>query len=320
MAAFAEVAAGVFQIDVCYPSPQTTCCYLIRGSESAAVIDCGGRRGEEAILQTLAALGCAPAQVRWLVLSHPHLDHAGCAGALMRHLPNATVAAHASTIKHLSNPENTLLPAVRTLYGMQFFTEHYGDVVPLPADRTQVVGDGDVLRLDGDGSEDGRALEIVYTPGHAWSHLSVYDATASIMICGDTFGVSYRALDTRKGSVVLPVTPPSQFDPDALAASVATIARYRPHRIGVSHFGTLAFTDALVAMFQTALRDWVAYARSIYAQTPDQFKEKMTAYMLDWVATQATPLGCDAQAVRDLHKRDIALSVLGFAHWLQKSA
>src|SRR5581483_9551884 len=55
-------------------------CYLIDSEDGPALFDCGPSTTIAALKEGLAANGLVLAEVRHLLLSHIHLDHAGAAG------------------------------------------------------------------------------------------------------------------------------------------------------------------------------------------------------------------------------------------------
>src|SRR4051794_1263885 len=65
-----------------------------------------------------------------------------------------------------------------------------------------------------------RELELIHTPGHALHHYAVIDAAHASIFPGDTFGISYREMDSPRGAFIAPATTPTQFDPDQFIASI----------------------------------------------------------------------------------------------------
>ena len=80
---------GIHTIDTGLERPGFAAAYLVVGDGRAAFIDCGTGHAVAPMLAALEVAGLEPAQVDWLVLTHVHLDHAGGAGQLLPHLPNA---------------------------------------------------------------------------------------------------------------------------------------------------------------------------------------------------------------------------------------
>ena len=307
-----EVAQDVFRVDVEYPIPGQTCCYLIRCRNAAAIVDCGGKKGIGAVMDALAHCGIAPEGVEWLIPTHAHLDHASACGHLMQKLPNAVLAAHPATVKHLMDPNKTLVPAVRGLYGNAYFDEHYGELPPIAGNRVHNLEDNEEMLL-----AKTRSLRTVYSPGHAWHHLSVYDETASFLALGDAYGVSYREIDSDGKSLVVPVMPPTQFNPAAMEETIHRLHGLGAKTVGWAHFGATVNTDDLAKQQLDALATWQKQAEIFYAEARgDDFYRRMFDYILAWSLERAP--GGNADTVKRRHKTDAHLSSHGFLHMLDK--
>ena len=68
-------------------------CFLLRGSFGYALVDTGLEKHGDAILKALAKQGILPTQIKLLLLTHAHPDHAGSAAQLKK-ATGATVVAH----------------------------------------------------------------------------------------------------------------------------------------------------------------------------------------------------------------------------------
>ena len=189
---------GIHAIDTGYVRPGFDAAYLVVEAGRGAFIDCATNHSVPVLLAALAQAGLAPADVDWLVLTHVHLDHAGGAGALMRHLPNARLVAHPRAAPHMVDPAR-LAAGATAVYGEAEFARHYGELVPVPSGRVVVAADGHEVDLAG------RALRCIDTPGHARHHQCVWDARSRSWFTGDTFGLSYRELDGATPTGVSPV-------------------------------------------------------------------------------------------------------------------
>ena len=314
-----EVADGVYRIDVNHPQPLHTCGYLIVSDGAAAMFDCGGgRRGAAAVMGGLKELGIAAEQVQWLVVTHAHLDHAGAGGLLMQALPQARFAAHPSALKHLLNPQAALAPASALLFGEEFFETYYGGLLAVEAERAQALEDGEEILIGG-----ARKIITHYTPGHAWHHASFYDAAASFIIAGDAYGNSYRQTDRNGLGLLMPVMPPSQFDPPTMAASIRRLHDLRADAVGLAHFDvvdTATYGDTYTEVQLRALEDWQLAANGIHAKDADNFEPLMKDYLFEWLSHRATAHGVDAAGVRQMYNNDVSLSAGGFAHYMKKTA
>lgn len=229
---------GISAIDAGFKRPLLASIHLLREGRAAAVIDIGTNQSVPNVLAVLAAKGIAPADVRYLILTHVHLDHAGGAGAMLRHLPNAQVVIHPRGARHMIDPSRLVAGAV-AVYGEAVFREDYGEIVPIPADR--VIETRDEFTLD----FNGRPLVFLDTPGHARHHHSIFDARSRSFFTGDSFGISYRELDFDGAECIFPTTTPTQFDPAAAHATIDRLMSYAPEHMFLTHYSRVAHTERL---------------------------------------------------------------------------
>ena len=94
--------------------------YLLEGDEPA-LVDCGPSSCLDALREDLAAHGLGIGELRHLVLTHIHLDHAGAAGSLVRENPDLLVHVSEIGAPHLVDPSR-LEASARRLYGDAFDT------------------------------------------------------------------------------------------------------------------------------------------------------------------------------------------------------
>ena len=181
--------------------------YLHTGPEPA-LVDCGPASCLETLRAGLAEHGLEVGDLRHLVLTHIHLDHAGAAGSLVRENPG--LAVHVSEIgaPHLVEPER-LERSARRLYG-EDFDRLWGPLLPVPAENVNVVGD---RVLD---------FEAFPTPGHASHHVSFLAPDGSCLV-GDAAGV--RIPPSRW---LAPVSPPPDIDVEAWESTLDAIEERRP--------------------------------------------------------------------------------------------
>jgi glyoxylase-like metal-dependent hydrolase (beta-lactamase superfamily II) len=139
---------GIHTIDTGYVRPRFDAAYLVVENGRGAFVDCGTNHSVDRLLAALAPAGLTPDDVDWLVLTHVHLDHAGGAGTLMQHLPNAQLVAHPRAAPHMIDPAR-LIAGAMAVYGEAEFTRHYGELLPVPAGRVVVADDGHVVDLAG---------------------------------------------------------------------------------------------------------------------------------------------------------------------------
>ena len=214
--------------------------YLLAGDEPA-LVDCGPASCLDALRAGLAVHGLEVGELRHLLLTHIHLDHAGAAGSLVRENPGLLVHVSEVGAPHLVDPSR-LERSARRLYGDDF-DRLWGPLVPVPEESIRVVGD---RVLD---------LEVFPTPGHASHHVSYLTADGACCT-GDAAGVRIPP-----GSYVAPVAPPPDIDVEAWERTLDAIAERRPERLLLAHFGVAEDPEFHLLELRAALRTWAERAR-----------------------------------------------------------
>ncbi len=310
-----EVSPGVFLVDTGYVGPGIAAAWIVKGGESAAVIETGTAHSVPHVLAGLAAAGVAPGQVSHVVVTHVHLDHAAGAGALLERLPAARLVVHPRGARHMIDPSKLLAGAAEVYGGMEEIRRLYGDVRPAPADRVVEAPEGTVVELGG------RALRLLDTPGHAKHHFVVHDPATRGFFTGDTFGISYREFDDASGPFMYPTTTPVQFDPPALRASVARMLAERPERMYLTHYGMIEgrIPEAAAAML-AAVDGHVAVARGAPPGPgrPSAIRAGLAAQLLELLARRGWK-GTREEAL-SAFAADLDLNSQGLEFWMASQA
>ena len=302
---FQHLDDEIICIDALYTGPENACCYLVGGAGEYALVETGTARSVANILATLNALEIDPARLRYVIPTHVHLDHAGGCGQLMARFPDATLLVHPRGARHLVDPAR-LVASSQAVYGEQLFSELYGEILPVPAERVQTLDDGGTVELGR------RRLKVRHTRGHANHHLCLFDEQSGGWFSGDMFGISYPRLRFPSGAFVIPATTPTQFDPELYAQSVSTLAAAGPRQFFLTHYGALPFADEQVNMLHRQLADYAALADHSGATT-DTLAASVTAIAEREIARLVGAQQARAAAAA-LHM-DARLNAQGIAWW-----
>lgn len=308
-----RLAHGISVVDTGFERPQFDGAYVMVEEGRAAIIDTGPNCGVPRLLAALQALDVDPADVQWVIPTHIHLDHAGGAGTLMQHLPNATLAVHPRGARHMVDPAQ-LIAAVRAVYGEEIARRDYGELVPIPAQRVRAMEDGAVLQLAG------RPLRFLDTPGHARHHHCIWDEASRGCFTGDTLGVSYRELHNARWHYGLPSTTPVQYDPAALRASVARVLALQPEVLYGTHYGAVRGVAAQADMVVRQSDAMAALALQL-REAPDRgerLREGLRAIYLREARARGVGMA-DAELVQ-LLRLDVDLNAQGLEVWLDSGA
>ena len=302
---------GIHTIDTGFGRPNFDAAYLIVERGRGAFIDSGTAHAVPRFLDAIAAADLEPRDIDWVILTHVHLDHAGGAGELMRHLPNAMLAVHPRGARHMIDP-SALVAGASAVYGEVRVRDDYGDIVPVPKDRVIEADDGFVVDLAG------RALLCLDTPGHAKHHIAIHDERANAFFTGDIFGLSYREFDTDTGAFIVPTTSPVQFDPDEAHASIERMMRYEPEAMYLTHYDRVTDVTRLANDLHTQIDAMVAIARE-HGNLADR-EDRIAAAFADLYVDRARRHGVTMtpEAIVRLLKVDIRLNAQGIVVWLDR--
>ena len=260
--------------------------YLVDTTDGPALVDCGPTTTIDALEAGLAARGLALADVRHLLLTHIHLDHAGAAGVLVRRNPALQVHVSPIGAPHIVEPER-LERSARRLYG-DTFDSLWGELAPVPEANVHPL-EGAVL-----------GLESFASPGHA-SHHVCYLAPDGTLYAGDACGV--RVLPGRS---VMPPTPPPDVDVAAWQTTFDEIARRKPERLALIHFGVADDVTRHLEELELRLLDWAESVEG--GATEDEFVE--------YALTELADSGEDADAF--VQAMPLWQSYRGLARWAEK--
>ncbi|MEJ2692632.1 MAG: MBL fold metallo-hydrolase [Candidatus Thiodiazotropha sp.] len=312
---YQELPHQVTCIDTEYQRPGVAACYLIESQGEAAFIDTGTSHTVALLLSVLEAKGIAPSQVKYVIPTHVHLDHAGGAGALMRRLPEAKMVIHPHGARHLIDPSK-LSAGATAVYGEEKFKQDFGEIIPVDERRAIEAPDGFRLRLGG------RELLCLDTPGHARHHISIYDNLSRGIFTGDTFGISYREFDTDQGAFILATSTPIQFDPEAWHETLDRLMALTPEVIYLTHYGAVEEPARLVEMLRASLDQFTRVALSADAAPGQERISQMRAALLQWLTAGLAQHGCrhSSQEIDRMMAMDLELDAQGLEVWLQKRA
>jgi len=221
-------------------TPHAIGVYVVETDDGLALFDCGPASTVPRLEEGLAEHGLRLEDIRHLLLSHIHLDHAGAAGTLVRRHPDLTVWVSEVGAPHLNDPSR-LERSARRLYG-DLFDPLWGELAAVP-ERNVRVATGDVL-----------GWESFPTTGHASHHISYL--LNGTLLAGDAAGVRMPG-----ASYVLPVSPPPDVDVDAWHATASAIRARQPERLALIHFGVHEDVDAHLDRLELELDRWAARVR-----------------------------------------------------------
>jgi glyoxylase-like metal-dependent hydrolase (beta-lactamase superfamily II) len=265
--------------------PRFTAVYLRAAGDECAFIETHTAHALPKLMAALEARRLRPESVRWVVVTHAHLDHAAGASALLARCPNAQLLAHPRAARHLVDPAK-LVASATAVYGAERFEALYGRIDPIPAERVRALEDGARFPL-GDAE-----LRVFHTAGHAKHHFVVDDPALSTVYTGDTFGLVYPALQ-RGARFALATTSPTDFDANEARRSIDRVLSLGRAAACLTHFGEVRDLDEVAAQIRRWIdrsEAWVASVRE-RGETDEVACARMAAAIRDAIQDEARTLG-----------------------------
>jgi glyoxylase-like metal-dependent hydrolase (beta-lactamase superfamily II) len=266
------LAAGLDYVDLEFLGhPAIIATGILHGRQGAALVDPGPSTTLPVLMKALGDRGFDPTDVRMILLTHIHLDHAGATGSLAEICPHAEVVVHERGAPHVADPAKLIASAAR-LYGDDM-ERLWGEIRAVPEARLHVVGDAARLHVVG------HDVEVAWTPGHASHHVSYFLPENRLAFTGDPAGMCRPS-----GRLVVPPTPPPDIDLEAWRRSTDRILAWEPETLFLTHFGPHPAPRVHVQELWQRLEDWSRRVRaSLDGPETDEEKAQLfsTAVMED---------------------------------------
>jgi glyoxylase-like metal-dependent hydrolase (beta-lactamase superfamily II) len=270
------------------------------GSEGPVLIETGPGSTLATLLRRLEDFGMGPADVRHVLVTHIHLDHAGAAGWWANQ--GATVYVHPLGAPHLIDPSKLLGSAGR-IYGDRM-ESLWGEVVPAPADRVVAIGDGELIEAGG------LRIRALDTPGHARHH-HVY-SLGDVAFTGDAAAIRLPLSPW----IDLPAPPP-EFDLEAWKQTLERLRREKLTTIYPTHFGPSSEVAAHLDTLEVLLEETVTYVRGLMDEASD--REAILERYSGWMRERAAAFGVDEEMFRSYELvNPRAMSVDGITRYWRK--
>ena len=307
-----ELEYGISAIDTDYVRPLFDASHLIAQDGHGAFVDTGINHSVPLLLDALGRQDIDAADVDYVFLTHVHLDHAGGAGSLMQHLPNAQAVIHPRGAPHMIDPAK-LVAGAEAVYGIERCREMYGEPVPIAADRILVVDDEQTVEFQG------RPLQCIFTEGHARHHYCLSDPSSKGIFTGDSFGVSYRELDTAKGEFIFPTTTPVHFDPPEAHKAIDRLMGLEPEALYLTHYSRVTDLPRLADDMHQRIDDFVAIAtrHANDNNRTEAMHETMFSYFVEQL--DAHGFRTDEERIHAILDMDVELNTMGIEYWLDKT-
>ncbi len=227
--------------------------FLIETSEGLILIESGPETTFDNLINEIAKRGFDWKEIRHLLLTHIHFDHAGAAWKFARN--GTKVHVHPAGLPHLENPEK-LWNSAAMIYGDDM-DRLWGKMEPIAPERLIPADEGDTIVL-------GEAeFKVHYTPGHAVHH-NAYQLV-DIIFTGDVAGVKIG------NGPVVPPCPPPDINVELWLQSIQKLKILQPGTLYLTHFGRVDGPRQHFSELELILDDWASWMKQHFdAGTPPE--------------------------------------------------
>jgi glyoxylase-like metal-dependent hydrolase (beta-lactamase superfamily II) len=266
------------------------------------------------ILEGLKELGIAPEEIKYIIVTHIHLDHSGGAGLFLEHCPNAQVVVHQKGARHLANPTK-LIASAKAVYGEKF-NSLFDPILPIAEGRILIKGDQETLEIS-----ENCLLTFYDSPGHANHHFSIYHPGVAGIFTGDTAGIYYPQLKRKGVEFYIPSTSPNQFDPEKMLHSLTLFKTLKAERLFFGHYGMSDNPSEAFKQVETWLPIFMAEAQRAFEEE-DNFEPRMkltTQRLFQKLKGDLLERGIkEDDSILDILALDLEVSSMGLIDYLTK--
>ncbi|MCY4418971.1 MAG: MBL fold metallo-hydrolase [Cytophagales bacterium] len=233
-------------IDLCFQQiPGSIACFFF--PDLGVLVETGPHSTLPHLKRGLIKIGHSLEDVKHVLLSHIHLDHAGAAWCWRDR--DTQIYVHPAGYPHLKNPEK-LWHSAQRIYGDKM-QDLWGDMKAIPAEKLVAVEDQEQIIHS--------SFTAHHTPGHAQHHIAWQ--WEDIIFTGDVAGV---CID--QGPVIAPCPPPD-LSPEAWLASIDKIARLKPKELMLTHYGPIQEPEKHLKDLKESLHTLEAWMRKAFKKS-----------------------------------------------------
>ena len=278
--------------------PRAIAAYLIETSDGPVLLESGPYSTYERLQHEIRQVGFAPEDIKHVLLTHIHFDHAGAAWALAEQ--GATIYVHPVGAPHLANPEK-LWNSAKRIYQDEM-DRLWGEMHPIPETQLRQVSHEEELTI-GDTTFVG-----YHTPGHAIHHIA-YQLGRSVFT-GDVGGVRIGE------NIVEPPCPPPDVNLEDWQQSIQLLHDLHPRQLYLTHFGAV---EEVAEHLNALYRQLLSWADWVHERMDGRTAEEITPEFTAFVERQLRSHGASDELVRQYEAANPSwMSVAGLMRYWKK--
>ncbi len=281
-------------------TPKSIAAYLIFGSDGPVLVETGPGSTLPTLLDQLKQHGLTPGDIKHILVTHIHFDHAGAAGWWAQH--GAQIYVHPFGAKHLIDPAKLIGSATR-IYGDKMDTL-WGDILPAPAENVTMIYDNDTIEVAG------LTFQVLETSGHARHHHAY--RLGDVLFTGDAAGIKIPGSPL----VGLPAPPP-EFDREVWQATIKRLRTEDVRTLYPTHFGPTANTPKHWDELWQLMDDVTEFIKARI--DANSSRDEIVTEFLAWNQNRADVAGLSEMSVRQyMMANPLEMSVDGIMRYWHK--
>lgn len=278
-------------------------------SEEKTIVEVGASVSVPRILQALDDLHISYDEIRYVIVTHIHLDHSGGAGLLLKSLPNAKIVVHPKGARHLIDPSK-LIASAQHVYG-DSFERLFAPIEAIPEERVIIAEDGMSINIGPD-----RPLVFYNSPGHAYHHIVIHDPKSKGLFSGDAIGLNFPVLEELGVRYVVPTSSPTQFNPEVMAETIEKMKPLGIENIYFTHFGAWDQADKVMDRILNMIPLYVQLAEKAYKEEPTW--ESIARELRNYYHSELKEMGVpENHPYLESLELDTELNAKGLLHYLE---
>lgn len=275
--------------------------YLIPSGDGPILVETGPETTFEHLKKAIAGAGYHWKDIKHVLLTHIHFDHAGAAWKFAQN--GAQIYVHPKGLPHLHQPER-LWNSAKRIY-KEDMDRLWGTMEPIEKKLLVPVKDGDIVAIGG------KEFRAHYTPGHAIHH-NAYQLD-SVIFTGDVAGVRIN------NGPAVPPCPPPDIDVASWKKSIQKLKNLNSERLYIAHFGVVEHPNRHLQELEEMLDDWVSWMYPYFKNDADP--EQITPKFVNYTQQQLRDQGLAEEDVQRYEKGNPSfMSVTGLMrYWKLKT-
>lgn len=275
--------------------------FLIETSQGPILVETGPASTFDQLEKGIKNLGYDLTDIKHVLLTHIHFDHAGAAWKFAA--LGAQIYVHPVGVPHLENPSK-LWNSAAQIYGDQM--EYlWGTMEAVPLNQLTSVENGSSLSIGG------LEIKAMHTPGHASHHIAW--KIQDIIFTGDVAGVKIA------DGPPVPPCPPPDINLEDWKNSLQFIKDENPNMLYLTHFGKVSKIGEHLDNLEKTLDSWADWIKPHFEKNTDQ-KEVIPLFM-KFTQQQLRDKGCNDVLIKVYEYANPSwMSVAGlYRYWKLKS-